>query len=89
VPLLGIENGGFVGLENIVAYVVDCFLSNMNIDGTTLNADNCAGWSTESSGSTATCGVPLFPDEGYLVYVESGGVSPNCAGNFNFYCVEQ
>jgi hypothetical protein len=84
VPLLGVEKGAFVGLENAIAIVVDCFVSNMNIDGTTLTSDNCNGWSTNNSGY-ATCGIPYSTTESYLV----ADGPDDCNGNTSFYCVEQ
>jgi hypothetical protein len=84
VPLLGVENGQFVGLEGALVKVTECFASNMNIDGTTMTADNCDGWTTEDHDVTKQCGLSLYPNEAYLAFG-----SGRCENPLVFYCFER
>ena len=86
VAMLGIDNGEFVGLENSVSGPTYVVVSNLNIDGTTLGADNCNNWHSDSSSSVKQYGLPLsVTNEEYLV---SSDTMP-CGYAVAVYCVEQ
>jgi hypothetical protein len=84
VPLLGIDNGEFVGLENYIASTSYTFVSNLNINGTTLSTNNCQGWHTMSHDDLKHIGWSFATDETFLdseLYA--------CAYQVNVYCIEQ
>ena len=84
VPLLGVEDGAFVGLENPISETSYVFVSNLNIDGTTLGTDNCQGWSQINTGYSKRVGMGLDTDEGYLF-----SSTLMCGYQVLVYCVEQ
>lgn len=84
VPLLGVENGAFVGLENGISETSYVYVSGLNVDGTTLGSDNCQGWSSVNTGYSKRVGIGLSTDEGYLFDSTS-----DCGYQVLVYCVEQ
>ena len=87
VALLGVRDGHFVGLVTAILQGTDCFVSNIAVDGTTLNANNCAGWSSANSPDRKQCGMPIFTTADYL---DAANSTANCSTSYtNFYCVEQ
>jgi hypothetical protein len=84
VPLLGVADGQFFSLANPITRVTRAFVSNLNIDGTSLLTDNCDGWAMATSQYSKHVGLGLVTDAGYLDYdlIE-------CGHYVSFYCVEQ
>jgi hypothetical protein len=88
VPLLGVDDGEFHDLVSPISSVVDCFVTNLNVDGTTLQTNNCNGWSTSNGTASRQCGVPIFTTHEFI----AADLDPvTCSGNgyISFYCVEQ
>jgi hypothetical protein len=83
VPLLGMDNGVFVGLENPVEPLVPmAMLTGMNDDWTTLGGENCNGWSVTFSQKRH--GWSVYSDITFM-YTDADA----CDLYNGFYCVEQ
>ena len=84
--LLGVRDGQFVGLENLILDVVSAIATGVYGDYTTLRGSNCLGWSTENTAVMHAPGGTPFTDEEFL---HSATEWAGCDYNLGFYCVEQ
>lgn len=86
VPLLGVRNAAFVGLENPVRpLITGVSLTGLRADWTTLPSDNCNGWTFGGSypvshGVTFSTGIEFI--------VETAN-ERTCGDPSELYCVEQ
>ena len=91
-PLLGVRDGAPVPLENPFSYLCDTCaaaftITGMQNDWTNIGADNCNGWSSNSSMEAAALGVLT---DAVVDYLEVG--TRSCAPfwlSVFFVCVEQ
>jgi hypothetical protein len=83
-PLLGVDGGVFTALMNPIGSSGGVY-TGLAQDWTTLQQDNCNGWSVGTNGAGHNVGIAGSTSVGFI---NNGGVQ-TCEYVNGFYCVEQ
>lgn len=85
VPLLGVRNGTFMGLENPVSGISDWSMSGLAADWTTSGVHNCGGWSNPGMVDDMSVGWLFATDITFIL----DATLASCSSSASLYCVEQ
>lgn len=85
VPLLGVVGGAFTALMNPISATSGSTLTGLAQNWTTLQQNNCGGWTNATSAVGKNLGIITSTSVGFI---NNGGVQPCDIAN-SFYCVEQ
>lgn len=85
VPLLGVQGGAFTALMNPISASSGGAFTGLAQNWTTLEQNNCSGWTIASSFVSKNIGIVTSTTVGFI---NNGGLQ-SCDFANHFYCVEQ